>query len=368
MENITHLLVSAGIIGGAIAVGLLLNLLLSSLLHLRHSRKPFTFRGLPLNLAFWRGPVAVILPGLAVGLAIPFLDLPVRVTTRLSQALTIWLIGGFSWLIVRTIAMAREMVDSRLDVQASDNLSARRVATQIKVFERILVTIVIVVTIALMLMTFQTVRQIGVSILASAGVIGLAIGFAAQKSLATILAGLQIAITQPIRIEDAVMIDGNFGRIEEITLTFVVVRLFDQKRMIVPITEFIEKPFQNWTRTSSELVGTVFIYTDYSLPVQAVRAELERIVSSTDLWDGRVCKLQVTNISNEGMELRALASAVDSSHAWDLRCLIRERIVEYIKDHFPESLPRTRVNLDRQSEAQSGNGNFHVSPAIASGD
>lgn len=323
---------------------------------------------MPLNLGFWRGPLSLILPGLCLALAIPFLDFPDRLMTLFTQGVTIWFIAGFSWLIVRTLAMAREMILSRFDIKASDNLEARRVSTQIKVFERILVTIVIVLTIALMLMTFQTVRQIGVSILASAGVIGLVIGFAAQKSIATILAGLQIAITQPIRLEDAVLIEDELGWIEEITLTFVVVKLWDQRRLIVPITHFIEQPFQNWTRTSAELIGSVFVYADYSLPVPAVRAELMRIVRSTDLWDGRVCNLKVTNVTSEGLEIRALASAANSSRTWDLRCYVRERLVEFIKEHYPESLPRTRINLSRKRSFQFGNETLEVSPAVTSGD
>jgi small-conductance mechanosensitive channel len=293
----------------------------------------------------------MIAPGLCLAFTIPFMDLTGRPAAFLTQGVKLWLIAAFSWFTIRTIAMAREMILSRFDVNVSDNLEARRVSTQIKVLERVLVTIVVTLTVALMLMTFQTVRQVGVSILASAGLIGLVIGFAAQKSLAAILAGLQIAITQPVRLGDAVLVENEWGWIEEITLTFVVVKLWDQRRLIVPITHFLDKPFQNWTRTSAELIGSVFIYADYSLPVPEVRSELQRVVRGTDLWDGRVCNLQVTNVTQQGVELRALASAADSSQTWDLRCYVREQMLDFIKGRFPESLPRTRIKLSGNGQA-----------------
>lgn len=350
MAGITSFLISIGIAAGAVALGVALDFIVSFFLSKRHSRKPFTFKGLRLNLGYWRGPLAAILPALCLALSTPLLNLPGRTAIIFGKGLSLWLIAAFSWLIVRTIAMAREIILSRFDVEATDNLEARRISTQIRVFERVLVSVVVVLTIALMLMTFQTVRQIGLSILASAVVIGLVIGFAVQRSLATILGGLQIAITQPIRLEDAVLVEGEWGWIEEITLTFVVVKLWDQRRLIVPITHFIEKPFQNWTRTASELKGSgVFIYADYCLSIPEVRSELQRVVRSTDLWDGRVCNLQVTNVTNEGVELRALASAADSSQTWDLRCYIREHILDFIKNNFPESLPRTHIKLSRTS-------------------
>ena len=343
--ELTNLLISIVIAAAALALGFGLNSVSAFLLFRRHARKPLTIRGLPLNLEYWRGPLRIIMPALCLALSTPLLHLPDWLTIGLRHALTLLLIGASSWLIVRTIGMIREMILSRFDLDASDNLKARSISTQIKVFERICVVIVVLVTLALMLTTFQSVRQIGVSILASAGLIGLVIGFAAQKSLATVLAGLQIAITQPIRLDDAVLVEGEWGLIEEITLTFVVVKIWDQRRLIVPITHFIDKPFQNWTRTTSELIGSVFIYADYFLPVPEVRSELQRIVSDTELWDGRVCNLQVTNVSKEGVELRALASAADSSQTWDLRCHIREKVLEFIKRRFPESLPRTRISL-----------------------
>ena len=201
---------------------------------------------------------------------------------------------------------------------------------------------------AAMLMTFNQVRQVGVSILASAGIVGIVIGFAAQRSLGNLIAGIQIAITQPIRLDDVVIVEGEWGRIEEITLTYVVVGIWDQRRLIVPINYFIEKPFQNWTRTTAQLLGTVYLYADYTLPVERVREELHRILEASDLWDRRTWGLVVTNTSERTVELRALMSSQDSSSAWDLRCRVREKLLEFLQKNFPESLPRTRVEMDRR--------------------
>jgi small-conductance mechanosensitive channel len=196
-------------------------------------------------------------------------------------------------------------------------------------------------------MTFDTVRQVGLSILASAGIAGVILGFAAQKSLTTLIAGIQIAITQPISIDDVVVLENEWGRIEEISLTYVVVQLWDQRRLIVPITWFIDRPFQNWTRTSSELLGTVFFYLDYAMQPETLRNELQRIVASTPLWDRRVVKMQVSNITERSVELRALVSAVNSSDLWELRCFVREQLIEFIKSKYPGWLPKVTMDMEQ---------------------
>jgi small-conductance mechanosensitive channel len=172
------------------------------------------------------------------------------------------------------------------------------------------------------------------------------IGFAAQRTIANLFAGFQLALTQPIRIDDVVIVEGEWGRIEEITLTYVVVRIWDLRRLILPLSYFIEQPFQNWTRQAADILGTVFIYTDYTIPVQAVRDELKRIVAKSSAWDGKVCVLQVTNATERALELRALASAPDASKAWDLRCEIREKLILFIQKHYPASLPKVRAELE----------------------
>jgi small-conductance mechanosensitive channel len=212
--------------------------------------------------------------------------------------------------------------------------------------------VIILFTTASMLMVFDAVRQLGTSILASAGVAGIIVGFAAQRSIATVLAGFQIAMTQPIRLDDVVIVENEWGRIEEITLTYVVVLIWDQRRLIVPINYFIEKPFQNWTRISADLLGTVYLYTDYTVPVSALREELDRILAGTKLWDGRVKGIQVTDAKENVLEVRVLVSAADASAAWDLRCLVREKLVDFLQRTHPDSLPRTRAEVSRGQPAR----------------
>ncbi len=243
-----------------------------------------------------------------------------------------------------------DYVTSRFDVGVRDNLKARKIHTQFRVLKRIAIVVVGILAFGTMLMTFERVRQLGTTILASAGVVGIVVGMAAQRTIATFIAGLQIAITQPIRVDDVVIVENEWGRIEEITLTYVVVRIWDLRRLIVPITYFIESPFQNWTRTSADVLGTVFVYTDYNVPVDAVREELHNILRKTEHWDGKVCVLQVTNASDRTMELRALMSAADASTAWTLRCEVREKLLEFIKTEYPQALPKMRAELHRLTD------------------
>jgi small-conductance mechanosensitive channel len=196
-----------------------------------------------------------------------------------------------------------------------------------------------------MLMTFDQVRQLGTTILASAGIIGIVVGMAAQRTIGSFIAGLQIALTQPIRVDDVVIVENEWGRIEEITLTYVVVKIWDLRRLVVPITYFIEKPFQNWTRVTADILGTVYLYVDYTVPVESVREELQRILKASELWDGKVCVLQVTNTSERAVELRALMSAEDASTAWSLRCEVREKLITFVKENYPQALPKLRTEF-----------------------
>lgn len=217
--------------------------------------------------------------------------------------------------------------------------------TQFSILERVAVFLIVVFAIGAALMSFEGIRAIGVSVFASAGVAGIILGFSAQKAIGTLLAGIQIAITQPIRVDDVVIVEGEWGRIEDIYLTYVVIRIWDMRRLVVPTTYFIEKPFQNWTRQSADLLGTVFIYTDFTLPVEALREELTRLLTDYPLWDGKVNVLQVTDANANGMEIRALMSSRDSSSGFDLRVYIREKLIIFIQQNYPESLPKTRVEM-----------------------
>lgn len=251
------------------------------------------------------------------------------------------------WALVRGTRVLQHFLEHNFDVDQEDNLMARAAHTQVRAFGNIARFAVWLVAVSFVLMTFESVRRIGLSLLASAGLAGVVLGFAAQKSIATVVAGVQIALTQPIRIDDVVIVEGEWGRIEEIRLTYVVVRIWDLRRLVVPITYFIETPFQNWTRNSADILGAVTIHVDYSLPVDEVRAEFRRILEASPLWDGQVCSLQVTEAYERTMLIRPLCSARNSSDAWDLRCEVREKLIAFIRERYPECLPRLRGEVEQ---------------------
>ena len=269
---------------------------------------------------------------------------------NITHFLALVLIALVSWLLIKLVFVFEDFITSHFDVTTKDNLHARKIHTQFRVLKRIIIIVIIVIAVAAILMTFPKIRQLGTAILASAGIIGIVMGFAAQKTLTTFIAGLQIAFTQPIRVDDVVIVEGEWGRIEEINLTYVVVRIWDLRRLIVPITYFIEKPFQNWTRVSADILGTVFLYTDYNVPVEELRKELERLLKESEFWDGKVCGLVVTNATDKSVELRALMSASDASIAWNLRCYVREKLIDFIKTKYPKSLPKFRAEMEAAEE------------------
>ena len=272
-------------------------------------------------------------------------------TSGWSQVFQITLIVLISWLTIQLVAVGRYLLAKQYDIHVDDNLRARKVFTQIKVFERIVIVIILITGLSLCLMTFDSIRNLGASILASAGLTGIIVGLAAQRLIANLLAGFQIAITQPIRLDDVVIVENEWGKIEEITLTYVVVKIWDQRRLVVPSSYFIEKPFQNWTRTNSDLLGTVFLHVDYRLPVDVLRAQLSQILQSTRMWDGKVDVLQVTNLGERTMELRALMSARDSPTAWDLRVYVREKLIDFLQSEYPDLLPKARVLLEKDDHS-----------------
>lgn len=259
------------------------------------------------------------------------------------HALSLSLIAGVAWAVVAAINAIEEFLLSRYDMSVSDNLHARSKHTQLRVVVRTIEIFAIVVAIAVMLMTFPRVRELGTSLLASAGLAGLVVGLSARPLLENIIAGLQIALTEPIRLDDVVIIAGEWGRIEEITATYVVVRIWDQRRLIVPLSHFLTNPFQNWTRTSAEMLGTAFLYLDYRAPIDAIRDELKRLCEGSDKWDKRVCVVQVTDTKQREIEVRLLVSAANSGDLWDLRCAVREGVLTFLQREHPESLPATRL-------------------------
>jgi small-conductance mechanosensitive channel len=323
--------------------GLLVSLVVGWLIERRHGERPIEIASYELHIKYLRIPFRLLLPAIAIRASFPWFDFPEDLLSVLTHVLEIWIIFAIALFARRTFVMVREMLLEEHPVDVEDNLQARRIMTQYQVIERIGTVLVWVLAIGAMLMTFDSVRQFGISLLASAGIAGVVIGFAAQKSLGTLLAGIQIAVSQPIRLDDVVIVEGEWGRVEEITLTYVVVRVWDERRLIVPVTYFLDNPFQNWTYTSAQILGTVYIYADYSVPVEKVRQELKRILDSTDLWDGRAWSLLVTDSNDRTMEMRALISAANSSKAWDLRCLVRERLIDFLQREYPDSLPKVRL-------------------------
>ncbi len=266
--------------------------------------------------------------------------------SNLGQLFYILFLAVITWLAISVIRAIKAVIIANYDVGVDDNLKARKIHTQIKVFERIAVVLVVFFAIAVALLSFEAIRQVGVSLLASAGIAGIIIGFAAQKSISMLLAGFQLAITQPIRLDDVVIVEGEWGKVEEITLTFVVVAIWDKRRMVLPVTYFIDTPFQNWTRQTSEILGTVFIYVDYGFPVDRLREFMTQSLAENPYWDGQVNVLQVTDCTERSMEMRALASAKDSGTAWDLRVRLREDIIEFIRLNYPAYLPQNRIKME----------------------
>jgi small-conductance mechanosensitive channel len=304
-------------------------------------------------LPFAGNALRLILPMLALILGTPALAVSAGAQEIVQNAVSLALVGTVGFILVQFVNALAKLVLRRHRIDVADNREARGIYTQVTVLKKIAIGVIALFAIASMLMVFQPVRQLGTAMIASAGVAGIVIGFAAQKSLGTLLAGFQIAMTQPIRIDDVVIVEGEWGRIEEITLTYVVVCIWDLRRLVVPITYFIEKPFQNWTRTSADILGTVFLQVDYGVPVDAVRAELTRILEASPNWDRKVNVLQVTDTKERTLELRALASSSDASKSWDLRCEMREKLVAFVQTNYPESLPRLRTMLERAPRRES---------------
>ncbi|MDR6992145.1 mechanosensitive ion channel domain-containing protein [Luteimonas sp. 3794] len=287
-------------------------------------------------------PAAVALPLLFLSLALNATPIDPDLLGQLRHWIAIGGMLCLTWLVARAVGAveARILLEHPVDVE--DNLAARRIQTQARVISRVIQAGVILVGVALALMTFPQVRQIGAGLLASAGIIGLIAGVAAQPVFGNLIAGLQIALAQPIRLDDVVIVEGEWGRIEEITSTYVVVRIWDERRLVVPLQWFISNPFQNWTRTSAQLLGTVFLWLDHRAPIPAIREELQRICEADPRWDRRVCVTQITETDKHTIEVRLLVSARNSGELFDLRCAVREGMLAFLDAHHPQALPRVR--------------------------
>ena len=282
-----------------------------------------------------------------VGAALPSVNLSFATTLVIAHVLLIAFVLLIGWTSIRTTEIFASLYLGRFKTDVDDNLLARKHLTQIRILKRAGAILIGVVTVGVALMTFDQVRQYGISLFASAGAASLVVGLAARPLLTNLIAGVQIAITQPIRLEDAVIVEGEWGWIEEISSTYVVVRLWDWRRMILPISYFLEKPFQNWTRESGALIGSVYLYLDYSIPVQAVRNKLSEVAAESQLCDGKVVNLQVSDAREGVIELRCLVSARNAPQCWDLRCEVREKLIAFIQADYPHALPHMRVAMDR---------------------
>ncbi len=265
------------------------------------------------------------------------------------------IIANISWISIEVVSILKTRLLKKYDISSEDNLKSRKLHTQINLLEKVIVFIIIITSIGLILFSIDSIKEIGIGIFASAGVVGIIIGLSAQKIVGALLAGIQIAITQPFRVDDAVVVENEWGWIEEINLTYIVVRIWDKRRLVLPTTYFLEKPFQNWTRTTADIIGSVFIYTDYTVPVEPLRDELTRLLNGCKLWDKNVNVLQVTDSTPKAMEMRILVSAKNSPTAWDLRVFIREKMIEFIQKNYPESLPRTRIKLENNEVKDDSN-------------
>jgi small-conductance mechanosensitive channel len=280
--------------------------------------------------------------------------IPALLRDRIEQFAEILLVLFLGWLAIGGVYVFQALTLSRFDTSVADNLQARRVHTQMLFFRRILIVMVVVLDAGALLWSLHDQRlwKYGTGLLASAGLASLVLAVAAKSTASNLIAGMQIALSEPIRIDDVVVLEGEWGRIEEITSTYVVVKIWDERRLVVPLTYFIDQPFQNWTRRRGDILGTAFLYVDYSVPVEPLRAELTRVVSQSPLWDGRVCGLQVTNLTDRTMELRCLVSSGGSSECFDLRCLVREKMIEFLRANYPQALPTLRITT-RETEGNS---------------
>jgi small-conductance mechanosensitive channel len=290
-----------------------------------------------------RGPSRLALLLFALAVTVPVAPLDPDISHVLSRLLFIGTILLLGWIAIAAIHLATDLYLLRFRIDVADNLLARKHYTQIRILTRAGDTLVIVLTVGFALMTFQSVRQYGVSLFASAGVAGLVVGLALRPLLSNLLAGVQLAITQPIRLEDAVVVENEWGWIEEITSTYVIIRIWDLRRLVVPLTYFIEKPFQNWTREGAAILGAVMLYLDYRAPIDAIRDEVKKICEASVNWNRKVLGVQVTDANKEGtIEVRILVSANDGGKAFDLRCEVREKIVAFLQRHHDYALPRQR--------------------------
>ncbi len=296
-------------------------------------------------------PLRALLPVVGMSIVLSGLDTSVGFAALLPRLFTVLVIALAGWFAVSAVRGLVDYFVAAYSFEHADNLEARQMQTQIRLLGRVLIFVVSIATVAAVLVSIPSIRNIGVSLFASAGIVGIAVGLAARPALSNLIAGIQIALTQPIRLEDVVVVEGEWGWIEEINMTFVVVRIWDLRRLVLPISYFIEKPFQNWTRTTADILGSVILYMDYGVPLDEIRAEFGHALRASKYWDGKVEVVHVTDCTEKTMQFRLLMSAGNSPDAWELRCEVRERLIGYLQRHHPESLPRLRLENSAGADA-----------------
>lgn len=354
------------IVGSSLILGLLIQLILSVFIKRKvaNSETSSEYSFFQSILRRLGTPLNVFLPLFLFNVFLPTMRMPTVVMHKLSKGVEILLIISFAWILVRCIKVVQDYVLYRFDTKKTDNLRERKIRTQLQFVRRFLVGLIMILTVAAILLSFSSLRKVGAGLLTGVGLGGIIVGFAAQKSIGNLLAGFQIAFTQPIRIDDVIVAEGEWGTIEEITLTYVVVKLWDERRLVLPINYFIEKPFQNWTRSSSELLGAVILFTDYNLPVDPIRTELTRLLKESKYWDGRVSVVHVTDATENTVQIRALMSSRNAGDLFELRCYVRENLIKFINDNLGGSLPKNRTvidgNADGNRKSEAGNQNSEI--------
>ncbi len=348
------------LVSAAVVALLLYEAFLALVRRLWSRRRPY----LRTVLSETKNPTRLGILIIALAIALPTAPLGPESTSLIGHLLIVATICLVGWLAATTLHIIAGVYLLRFRLDVADNLLARKHVTQVKVLTRVIDAVIALLTVGSALMSFNTVRQYGVSLFASAGVAGIVAGLAARPVFTNLLAGVQLAVSQPIRIDDAVIVENEWGNVEEITFSYVVVRLWDLRRMVVPLSYFIEKPFQNWTRIGGELIGTVLLYVDHTAPVGAIRQKLQEIAAQSKLWNGQVAVLQVTDCREATIELRALVSADNASAAFDLRCEVREKLIDFLQREHPSALPRRRNEIVESSTSPARK--IDVLPSAAS--
>lgn len=348
------LVVDLGVVALAVGLALILHRIGAAIARRIAARSPGSADDVIVAKAY--RPTLWIAVALALAAVRGFLHLPDsadRLWTLAAGMIVPLLIG---WLAIAMIRAMADVVTLTADITVADNLAARRRRTRSAILTRIAVFVVGFITVCLMLLSIPSVRAVGVTLMASAGIVGLAVGAAAQPALKNLIAGIQMAFTEPIRIDDVVIIDGEWGRIEEIRLTYVVVAIWDERRLVVPVSRFLEQSFENWTRSSSKILGSVFFWLDPTADVPRLRAKFEDIVRENPRWDERAMGFQLTDTTAEAIQLRGIMTAADAGRAFDLRCDVREAMLAFIREEMPEALPRTRTVLEPPNSSPTGGG------------